>query len=66
MLEIKEIIPMAPDMYRAELKARGWTNEMLAKRWGMTTRRVQQVIADVDRNRYYDDALNALPVILNK
>lgn len=63
-MEVKEIVPMSPDMYRAELESRGWTQDMLAKRWGITKRRVQQLIADVDRPRYYDDAVMALPVVL--
>ncbi|WP_292803527.1 hypothetical protein [Methylotenera sp.] len=65
-MEIKEIIPMSPEAYRAELGSRGWTADMLAKRWGMTKRRVQQLVADVDRARYYDDAVKALPVVVRK
>jgi len=35
---------------------------MLSERWGMTRRRVLQIIADADRPRYYDDAVKALPM----
>ena len=65
-VEVKEIVPMSPDMYRAELESRGWTYDMLAMRWGITKRRVQQLVADVDRARYYDDAVKALPVVVLK
>jgi len=65
-VEIKEIVPMSPEAFRAELESRGWTADMLAKRWGMTKRRVQQLVADVDRGRYYDDAVKALPVVVSK
>lgn len=57
---------MPPEFYRAELESRGWTLDMLAKRWGMTKRRVQQIVADIDRGRYYDDAVKALPVVVKK
>lgn len=65
-MDIEQIIPISPDTYRAELKSRGWTSDMLAKRWGISKRRVQQFVADVDRPRYYDDALNALPIVDSK
>lgn len=35
---------------------------MLSERWGMTKRRVMQIIADADRPRYYDDAVRGLPM----
>ena len=63
MLEIKELVPMAPDVFKAEIKRRGWRFNALAIRWGMSERRVRQIIADADRPRYYDDAVTALPTI---
>ncbi len=65
-MEIKEIVPMSPESYRSELESRGWTADMLAKRWGLTKRRVQQLVADIDRGRYYDDAVKALPVVVKR
>jgi hypothetical protein len=63
-LEVKELVPMAPEAFKTEIKRRGWEPELLAIRWGMSKRRVHQIIADADRPRYYDDALMALPAIL--
>lgn len=39
---------------------------MLAIRWGMTKRRVQQIMADEMRPRYYDDAVENLPIVIEK
>jgi hypothetical protein len=63
-LEIKELEPMAPDVFRAEIQRRGWHLSMLAIRWGIGKRRMNQIVADADRPRYYDDAVMALPIIL--
>jgi hypothetical protein len=63
-LEIKELEPMAPDVFRAEIQRRGWHLSMLAIRWGIGKRRMNQIVADADRPRYYDDAVMALPMIL--
>jgi len=65
-VEIKEIVPIPPNSYRTEMESRGWTPDMLAKRWGMSKRRVHQIVADDDRPRYYDDAIRALPVVVRK
>lgn len=64
VLEIKELVPMAPDVFKSEINRRGWHFKSLAIRWGMSERRVRQIIADADRPRYYDDAVIALPVIV--
>jgi hypothetical protein len=63
-LEVKELVPMPPDVFKAEIRRRGWEIDLLAVRWGMSKRRVHQIIADADRPRYYDDAVTALPAIL--
>ncbi|KIL03049.1 hypothetical protein EGJ28_24170 [Stutzerimonas xanthomarina] len=63
-MEVKELVPLAPDAFKAEMKKRGWDADLLAVRWGMSKRRVNQIIADADRPRYYDDAVMALPAIL--
>ncbi len=60
---VEQLVPMTPDAFRTELKTRGWTAQMLSERWGMTKRRVMQIIADVDRPRYYDDAVRGLPLV---
>lgn len=62
-MDIQELAPMSPEDFKKELTARGWTAEKLAKRWGLSRRRVHQLIADADRGRYYDDGLRALPTL---
>lgn len=61
---VKEVMPMPPDAFKAEMAARGWDALMLSQRWGMSKRRVQQIASDADRPRYYDDALRGLPTLL--
>lgn len=63
-MEVKELEPMTPEAFKAEILRKGWEPVLLATRWGMTRRRVLQIIADADRPRYYDDAVMALPAIL--
>lgn len=63
---VKKLVPMTPEAFRSELQSRGWTPQMLSERWGMTKRRVMQIIADVDRPRYYDDAARGLPMAANE
>ncbi|PPC84601.1 MAG: hypothetical protein CTY38_00720 [Methylotenera sp.] len=64
-MEVKELKPMSPAEIRAEIKRRGWSTDLIATRWGMTRRRVQQLVADEDRPRYYDDAVNGLPQLVS-
>lgn len=61
-MAVKQLVPMTPEAFRSELDSRGWTAQMLSERWGMTKRRVMQIIADADRPRYYDDAVRGLPM----
>ncbi|WP_427047094.1 hypothetical protein [Halomonas casei] len=65
-MTVKELVPMPPEAFRSELQSRGWTPQMLSERWGMTKRRVMQIIADADRPRYYDDAARGLPMAVNE
>lgn len=65
-LEIKQIEPMSCEAFANELESKGWTPELLGKRWGVTKRRIQQIIADSDRPRYYDDAVKSLPILIKK
>lgn len=53
---------LAPEAFKAALLARGWNSEKLAVRWELTRRRLDQLISDPDRPRYYEDALRGLPV----
>lgn len=53
---------LAPEAFKAALKERGWTSGLLSKRWDLTRRRLDQLIGDPDRPRYFEDALHGLPV----
>ena len=64
LVSVTEVVPMTPDEFRALMAARGWDALMLSQRWKMSKRRVQQIVADTDRPRYYDDGLRALPEII--
>ncbi|MDN4500123.1 hypothetical protein QYE73_22810 [Pseudomonas mosselii] len=55
---------MTPDEFKALMDSRGWDALLLSQRWGVSKRRVQQIIADTDRPRYYDDGLRGLPEIV--
>lgn len=65
-MEIKPLDIKTPQAFRATMESRGWTPDMLAIRWRMTKRRVQQIMADKDRPCYYDDAVDNLPVVIQK
>lgn len=64
IVSVTEVVPMTPDEFRALMAARGWDALMLSQRWKISKRRVQQIVADIDRPRYYDDGLRALPEIV--
>ena len=64
IVSVTELVPMTPDEFRALMAARGWDALMLSQRWKISKRRVQQIVADIDRPRYYDDGLRALPEIV--
>ncbi len=61
---IQRLFPLTAEQWRAELSNKGWTAEMLSIRWGVTKRRVQQMINDENRPLYLDDALRHLPIII--
>jgi hypothetical protein len=65
-MNIKQLAVKTPDEFKQAMNSRGWEAEMLAIRWGMTKRRIQQIMADPDRPRYYDDAVDNLPVVIQK
>lgn len=62
-MTIEMLDPLPPEEFRRQLESRGWTAKLLGMRWGVSARRVQQIIADADRPRYYDDAINNLPKV---
>lgn len=63
-MKIEAIIPMSSACYKGEMSKRGWDSVMLAKRWGLSTRRINQIILDQERPGHYDDAVMALPFIV--
>ncbi len=65
-MDIKTLPVKSPDEFKAAMECRGWSPDMLAIRWNMTKRRVRQIIADTDRPRYYDDAVDNLPIVISK
>jgi hypothetical protein len=54
--------PLIPDAFRALMEEKNWTTERLGARWLLGVRRVQQIVVDPYRSRYFDDALRGLPV----
>lgn len=65
-MEIKVLPVKTPGEFEQAMKSRGWEPEMLAMRWNLTKRRIQQIMADPDRPRYYDDAVDNLPIVIGK
>lgn len=65
-MDIKPLAVKTPDEFKQAMDSRGWSAEMLAIRWCMTKRRIQQIMADTDRPRYYDDAVDNLPIVIQK
>lgn len=65
-MEIKPLPTKTPEDFRGVMANRGWTADMLAIRWKMTKRRILQIVADKERPRYYDDAIDNLPVVISR
>lgn len=61
---MEKLSPLSPEEFKKVLADKGWSADSLAARWGMTKRRIQQIVADADRPRYYDDAIGNLPILL--
>jgi len=55
---------MTPEMIRALMKERGWTNRALAVRWKRSETWISKIINDSRRDPYWDDAFNGLPFSL--
>lgn len=65
-MEIKLLPTKTPEEFKSAMESRGWTADMLSIRWGMTKRRILQIVADAGRPRYYDDAVDNLPIVIFK
>lgn len=58
---LKDLV-MSPEEFVAEYKSKGWTQALLAERWGFTDpRRVRQIKAQPERWPMYIDAVRGLP-----
>ncbi|MEH6688712.1 MAG: hypothetical protein V7693_15800 [Halopseudomonas sabulinigri] len=60
---VAELVPLSVEEFKQLLIDRGWDAGQLSIRWGLTRRRLDQLINDADRPRYYDDAVRSLPVL---
>ncbi|MHD0644486.1 hypothetical protein ACYPKM_02465 [Pseudomonas aeruginosa] len=54
---------LLPEEFIALWQAKNWTDELLAIRWKVKLRRIEQIAEDPLRSIYYDDALRSLPVL---
>lgn len=46
---------------KAELAGKGWTNRALAEWWGCSEEYVSKIVNNLERRRWFDDALRSLP-----
>lgn len=60
---VRQARQLSEEAFRRHMERRGWNVAALAARWGMTTRRVQQIIAypSGQRPAHYDDGVRGLP-----
>ena len=54
---------LSPENVKKTIKEKGWSNKMLAARWGSTEVWVSKIINDENRKVQWNDAINGLPVI---
>lgn len=59
--EGREGIGLTVAQIKALIKAKGWKQKSIAQRWGLSERRLSQIVTDPQRNLYYDDAIRGLP-----
>ncbi|WP_370238619.1 hypothetical protein [Neptunomonas phycophila] len=43
------------------IKGKGWQGKQIAQRWGMTERRISQIVTNPERAPYYNDGFRGLP-----
>lgn len=52
---------MTSEEFKETYKAKGWTQELLKDRWGISIRRVGQIVDSPEDNRHYwSDAINGI------
>lgn len=50
---------------KAELAGKGWTNRALAEWWGCSEEYVSKIVNNLERRRWFDDAIRGLPHFAN-
>ncbi len=53
---------MTPEQFKSLVKSKGWLLKEVAERWGIKQRQMSNIVQDVNRNLYYDDAIRGLEV----
>ena len=51
---------MTPEQFKLLVKSKGWLLKEVAERWGIQQRQMSNIVQDVNRNLYYDDAIRGL------
>lgn len=49
------------DEAKAELAGKGWTNRALAAWWGCSEEYISKIVNNLERRRWFDDAIRGLP-----
>lgn len=50
---------------KAELAGKGWTNRALAEWWDCSEEYVSKIVNNLERRRWFDDAIRGLPHLAN-
>jgi len=51
---------LTPAQIKEIIREKGWTQVAIGIRWGLGSRRMNQIVQDIDRNQYYDDGFLGL------
>ncbi|MEK9498184.1 XRE family transcriptional regulator [Photorhabdus sp. P32] len=50
-----------PELFKSEMKRKGWTRRELAIRWGKSETWISKIVNNIERDQHWNDALNGLP-----
>lgn len=53
--------PLSPQEWRALLRAKGWKQKDLARRWNVSEARISKLANNPDRGTHWNDACRGLP-----